>query len=45
MPQGEVAVFDRYRDDTYREAGYKLNIIAAMILRSKSSHRAGTGSA
>ncbi|HOV94643.1 MAG TPA: knotted carbamoyltransferase YgeW [Spirochaetales bacterium] len=31
---GEVAasVFDRYRDDTYREASYKPYIIAAMIL-------------
>jgi knotted carbamoyltransferase YgeW len=31
---GEVAasVFDRYRDDTYREAGFKPYIIAAMIL-------------
>ncbi len=35
--QGEVAasVFDRYRDDTYREAGYKPYIIAAMILLAK----------
>ncbi len=35
--EGEVAasVFDRYRDDTYREAGYKPHIIAAMILLSK----------
>jgi knotted carbamoyltransferase YgeW len=35
---GEVAasVFDRYRDDTYREAGYKPYIIAAMILLGKS---------
>jgi len=35
--EGEVAasVFDRYRDDTYREAGYKPYIIAAMILLSK----------
>ncbi len=34
---GEVAasVFDRYRDDTYREAGYKPYIIAAMILLGK----------
>lgn len=31
---GEVAasVFDRYRDDTYREASYKPYIIAAMII-------------
>jgi knotted carbamoyltransferase YgeW len=35
--QGEVAasVFDRYRDATYREAGYKPYIIAAMMLLSK----------
>ncbi|MGA2548025.1 MAG: knotted carbamoyltransferase YgeW [Rectinemataceae bacterium] len=35
---GEVAatVFDRYRDDTYREASYKPYIIAAMILLGKS---------
>ncbi len=35
--QGEVAasVFDRYRDDTYREAGFKPYIIAAMILLAK----------
>jgi knotted carbamoyltransferase YgeW len=34
---GEVAasVFDRYRDDTYREASYKPYIIAAMILLEK----------
>lgn len=34
---GEVAasVFDRYRDDTYREAGFKPYIIAAMILLGK----------
>ncbi|HUX36817.1 MAG TPA: knotted carbamoyltransferase YgeW [Rectinemataceae bacterium] len=34
---GEVAasVFERYRDDTYREAGYKPYIIAAMILLGK----------
>ena len=34
---GEVAatVFDRYRDDTYREAGYKPYIIAAMIVLGK----------
>jgi hypothetical protein len=28
-------VFDRYRDDTYREASYKPYIIAAMILLGK----------
>jgi hypothetical protein len=28
-------VFDRYRDATYREAGYKPYIIAAMMLLSK----------
>jgi knotted carbamoyltransferase YgeW len=35
---GEVAasVFDRYRDDTYREASYKPYIIAAMIVLGKS---------
>lgn len=34
---GEVSecVFDRYRDDTYREASYKPYIIAAMILLGK----------
>ena len=34
---GEVAasVFDRYRDDTFREASYKPYIIAAMILLGK----------
>ncbi len=34
---GEVAasVFDRYRDDTYREASYKPYIIAAMVLLGK----------
>ncbi len=34
---GEVAasVFDRYRDDTYREASYKPYIIAAMIFLGK----------
>jgi len=34
---GEVAasVFDRYRDDTYREASFKPYIIAAMILLGK----------
>jgi knotted carbamoyltransferase YgeW len=35
---GEVAasVFDRYRDDTYREASYKPYVIAAMILLGRS---------
>jgi knotted carbamoyltransferase YgeW len=35
--EGEVAasVFERYRSDTYREAGYKPYIIAAMILMSR----------
>jgi knotted carbamoyltransferase YgeW len=35
---GEVAasVFDRYRDDTYREAGYKPYVIAAMILLGRA---------
>jgi ornithine carbamoyltransferase len=34
---GEVAasVFDRYRIETYKEAGYKPYIIAAMILTSR----------
>ncbi|HCM27870.1 MAG TPA: knotted carbamoyltransferase YgeW [Treponema sp.] len=42
--QGEVAasVFDRYRDDTYREAGYKPYIIAAMILLAKFADPAKT---
>ncbi len=41
---GEVAdsVFDRYRDDTYREASYKPYIIAAMILLGKSPDPAAT---
>jgi knotted carbamoyltransferase YgeW len=41
---GEVAasVFDRYRDDTYREASYKPYIIAAMILLEKSKDIAAT---
>ncbi|HET7839949.1 MAG TPA: knotted carbamoyltransferase YgeW [Rectinemataceae bacterium] len=41
---GEVAasVFDRYRDDTYREASYKPYIIAAMILLGKSRDPAAT---
>jgi knotted carbamoyltransferase YgeW len=43
-PAGEVAasVFDRYRDDTYREASYKPYIIAAMILLGKSKDPAAT---
>ena len=41
---GEVAesVFDRYRDDTYREASYKPYIIAAMILLGKAKDPAAT---
>ena len=41
--EGEVAasVFDRYRDDTYREASYKPYIIAAMILLGKFSDPVG----
>jgi knotted carbamoyltransferase YgeW len=41
---GEVAasVFDRYRNDTYREASYKPYIIAAMILLGKSKDPAKT---
>jgi len=41
---GEVAasVFDRYRDDTYREAGWKPYIIAAMILLGKRKDPAAT---
>ncbi len=41
---GEVAasVFDRYRDDTYREAGWKPYIIAAMILLGKRQDPAAT---
>lgn len=37
---GEVAatVFERYRIDTYKEAGFKPYIIAAMILNSKYNH-------
>jgi ornithine carbamoyltransferase len=36
-PAGEVSasVFERYRIETYKEAGYKPYIIAAMILTSK----------
>ncbi len=39
---GEVAasVFDRYRDDTYREASYKPYIIAAMIFLGKQKDAA-----
>ncbi|TFG82456.1 MAG: knotted carbamoyltransferase YgeW [Spirochaetales bacterium] len=41
---GEVAdsVFDRYRDDTYREASYKPYIIAAMIFLGKRKNPAAT---
>ncbi|MBN1241420.1 MAG: knotted carbamoyltransferase YgeW [Spirochaetales bacterium] len=41
---GEVAasVFDRYRDDTYREASWKPYIIAAMILLGKRKDPAAT---
>jgi knotted carbamoyltransferase YgeW len=41
---GEVsaAVFDKYRDDTYREASYKPYIIAAMILLGKAKDPAAT---
>ncbi len=41
---GEVAasVFDRYRDDTYREASFKPYIIAAMILLGKRKNPAAT---
>jgi knotted carbamoyltransferase YgeW len=41
---GEVAasVFDRYRNDTYREASYKPYIIAAMVLLGKSKDPART---
>ncbi len=40
---GEVAasVFDRFRVDTYQEAGYKPYIIAAMILLSRMKEPAG----
>jgi ornithine carbamoyltransferase len=38
--RGEV--FDRYRDDTYREASYKPYIIAAMILLGKAKDPAAT---
>ena len=38
--EGEVAasVFERYRIETYKEAGYKPYIIAAMILNNKYSN-------
>jgi knotted carbamoyltransferase YgeW len=38
--EGEVAasVFDRYRDETYREAGWKPYMIAAMILSTRSAN-------
>jgi ornithine carbamoyltransferase len=41
--EGEVAasVFDRFRVDTYQEAGYKPYIIAAMILLSRMKEPAG----
>ncbi len=41
---GEVqaGVFDRYRVDMYREAGYKPYTIAAMILLSRKAHPADT---
>jgi len=41
--RGEVAatVFDRYRLQTYREAGYKPFVIAAMILLARFSEPAG----
>jgi knotted carbamoyltransferase YgeW len=41
--EGEVAgsVFDRYRIETYKEAGYKPYIIAAMILTSRFADIAG----
>jgi knotted carbamoyltransferase YgeW len=41
---GEVAasVFERYRNDTYREAGWKPYIIAAMILLGKREDPAAT---
>ncbi len=41
---GEVAasVFERYRDDTYREASYKPYVIAAMILLGRAADPAAT---
>ena len=43
-PAGEVAasVFERYRDDTYREASYKPYVIAAMILLGRAADPAAT---
>ncbi|MEK6623430.1 MAG: knotted carbamoyltransferase YgeW, partial [Bdellovibrionota bacterium] len=40
--EGEVAasVFERYRADTYREAGYKPFIIAAMMLSMRFKNSA-----
>lgn len=40
--QGEVqaSVFERYRIDTYKEAGYKPYVVAAMILLSRLKHPA-----
>ena len=42
-PQGEVqsTVFEKYRIETYREAGYKPYVIAAMILAQRFSDPAG----
>ena len=42
--EGEVAesVFDRYRIETYKEAGFKPYIIAAMIFNNKFKDTAGT---
>ena len=42
--QGEVAaaVFERFRPATYREAGYKPYVIAAMIALSKLEDPVGT---
>jgi ornithine carbamoyltransferase len=41
--EGEVAkdVFERARFDTYREAGYKPFVIAAMILATRFDNPAG----
>jgi ornithine carbamoyltransferase len=41
--EGEVAesVFDRYRIETYKEAGFKPYIIAAMIFNNKFKDTAG----
>jgi len=40
--EGEVqaSVFERYRIETYKEAGYKPYIIAAMILNNKFENAA-----